>query len=519
MSSESTPDPIDTPTSPGKNAPEPVAQGLESVATGLQNGLESIGGGLQNGLSGGLTVTLKEKTPEGSIASQEANLKVAQVFQAWATVGFLILGGIGLGVVGAIATYTFNQAQTRIGARQNEISQRGTELSEFQANVVAKQAETAEQKRVSDERLKTIELVESFIPHLEVDGPRRKAALLTIWRLSDTELMLELALLFGGEGAADALSELAHRNPELPLFGRARTTYEAVVGASPELALPNVRFVPEERTRSVSVTVNVPETRTATYKVAKMVSSTESRLVVQQDIEGKIIRDEQGQPAITKEEYQVTVPVYEEVEREYSVTVPQMKTRDIRYTVLVPHLMEETTGDFVGSRLADIFADGPQRTDTVLSELLSSLSIPPDESRLVSNLRRELMWRTKAVPGTDLVKLNDREVIPVMTAALPIDMSPEYPKRIWHFNSEREPVEGVFVSQDSGEVVLRVDNEGLIGISIDEFSFNDREWLTYATQEQLSIDPADPVPHFDPPSAPLSPAPQTLPPPAPAPQT
>jgi len=89
------------------------------------------------------------------------------------------------------------------------------------------------------------------------------------------------------------------------------------------------RMVSESRTRTYTVTKNVPETRTRTVRAEKYRFEQKTRRIREHDpVSGQLVWRDQT--------YTVRVPYTEEVQQTYTVQVPVAEERTSEYTVMVP---------------------------------------------------------------------------------------------------------------------------------------------------------------------------------------
>ena len=125
-----------------------------------------------------------------------------------------LAAGVLVAVIGAIATYFYNQRQQQ-----------------------ATTADAALQRSAEDARTERqlavlrVQTIEAFFPHLKSTDERdREAALVAIDALGDHELAARLAVYYGGEAAVGALARIATTGDD-ESTGRAIESLEAVLGA------------------------------------------------------------------------------------------------------------------------------------------------------------------------------------------------------------------------------------------------------------------------------------------------
>jgi hypothetical protein len=230
--------------------------------------------------------------------------------------------GVVLGGVGLWFTATFNDTQLANAQRQAEV----------------------------DRHIKEIELVSSFVPHLEEGGRRQTAAFLAISALGNTELMVELVRLYGGEAAADALAMAGHR---AETEEERATLFAAFVTLIQENRSLGEVGRNESEEREVEVTVFKVETRTRTVKVVGPVTGVEK-----------------------------------EVEKEYVVQIPHKETKTLTVSVFVPVAID------VDSSLRQLLSDGPLPFSEVEETLSQALNVPFES---LDTFRRILRWRTRTI--------------------------------------------------------------------------------------------------------------------------
>lgn len=257
-------------------------------------------------------------------------------------------------------------------------------------------------------------LLEKYIPRLEEGGSGRKVAIIALARLGYRELALEMASIYGGEEAANAVTQLGASLQNVENQLEYFKVYRAIVEASPDITTvgnPNyseleaytvTRMVPEIKTREVAYTVMVPEERTRTATVQKMRQEERTREVEKIDPEtGKPMLDKEGDPIYVPETYTVSVPYTEEVQQNYTVQVPQERTRAMHITVTRP--VTET-------RMRDVavFENNYARTTEVIRDFLQvetftnrqalfervakALFVTADQENA---LKRQIAWHTK----------------------------------------------------------------------------------------------------------------------------
>jgi S1-C subfamily serine protease len=125
-----------------------------------------------------------------------------------------LVAGILVALIGAVATYIYNQRQQQATAADAEL-QRSAE-------------DVRAERQLAVLRVQTIE---AFFPHLKSTDERdREAALVAIDALGDHELAAQLAVYYGGEAAVGALARIATTGDEESTV-RAIESLEAVLGA------------------------------------------------------------------------------------------------------------------------------------------------------------------------------------------------------------------------------------------------------------------------------------------------